>query len=250
MLRFSRRLAAVLAMVAVIAAAAAAQTPPTPPTTPAAPPTAAAASQPMSVADSAATLIDPRTVELIQKDIEDMAGQKLQAEQTMDRKRQLQIRADTEIKVKETQIQSLGAQIDLASKEKDALKKSDLESQKKLAELEKQLLQRRKLLRDREIDYWTATRDYADMRRKSFESELALAQLREQRDGMIGSASSPAVYAQLQALETKLRDAERRTLEAQIAAATKRQAIAQQEAEVLKAKKEIFDAQIKLKMGG
>jgi hypothetical protein len=247
MLPSSRHLAAAVAMVAALAAAAAAQPPQS---TPAAPPSTAVAPQSTSLEDSASTLVDMRSVEQIQQDLEDTASQAAQAEDHLREKRQLQIRAATEIKVKESQIQSLEAQIDLAKKEKDALKKSDLEGQKKLAALEKQLLERRKALRDREIDYWTATRDWLDLRRKSFDTEMELAQVRMQRSALLGSANSPAIYAQMQQLDQKVRDTERRTLDAQIAAADKRQGIAQEEAAVLKAKKEIFDAQIKVRMGG
>ena len=119
-----------------------------------------------------------------------------------------------------------------------------------MRQYEKQLLERRKALRDREIFYWDATRDFVDTRRKSFDAEMVLAQLREQRSALLGSQNSPAVYTQMVELDQQLREAERRTLEAQIAAADKGQGIAKQAAEVLKAKKEIFDAQVKVKMGG
>jgi len=201
-------------------------------------------------ADSVTTLVDIRTVEQIQKEIEELAIQVALADERYQSTKLIQVRADTNIKVKESEIKTLEMQLDLAKKEKDNLKKADFEAQKKLAELEKQLLERRKALRDREISYWEASSDFGVTRRKAFEAELALAQLREQRGALLTTSNSPAVYSQMVSLDQQLREAERRTLEAQVEAANKRESVAKQEVEVLKAKKEIFEAQVKVKMGG
>ena len=85
----------------------------------------------------------------------------------------------------------------------------------------------------------------------AFDRELELARTRERRIGLGDRATaSPALLTEAQGLDNLIQDLERRTLEAQIRAAEKRKLMAQQEAEVAKARKAILDSQIKLQRGG
>jgi len=216
-----------------------------------APPAPAAGMQPtLAAGDSVTTLVEFRSVEQIQKEIDELADQVAMASERYQAAKQIQVRADTDIMVKEAHIKTLEMEIELAKQQKDNLNKSDFEAKKKLAGLEKQLLERRKALRDREIAYWEASQDFAETRRKAFEAEMSLAQMGEQHARLLSTPNSPAVYGQLVELDKQLREAERRTLDGQIEAASKRESVAKQEAEVLRAKKEIFDAQVKVKLGG
>jgi len=201
--------------------------------------------------DSAIVVVPMRDIAMIERDLEEANAHKVYIEQRMDQAKNLQARAETAIKVKETEINAIEAQLDLAKKMKDEMQKSDLESRKKLAKLEKDLLQSREKLRDQEIRYGKAAREYYEDYGRSFEREMELARMRDRRM-QLGRwvTASPSLLTEAQGIDNEIRDLERKTLDAQIQAAEKRKVMAQQEADVAKARKKILESQLKLQRGG
>jgi hypothetical protein len=80
---------------------------------------------------------------------------------------------------------------------------------------------------------------------------MELARMRDRRMQLGNRATtSPSLLTEAQGLDNEIRELERRTLDAQIRAAEKRKEMAQQEADVAKARKKILESQIKLQRGG
>ena len=201
--------------------------------------------------DSAIVVVQMREPEAIERDLEEATARKSSVEQRIDQARDLQARAEAAIKIKDSEIRTIEAQLDLAKKMNDEMQKSDFEARKKLATLEKKLLQSRKKLRDQEISHGRAARDYYEEHARAFEQELELARMRDRRRDLGDRATtSPTLLTEAQGLDNQIRELERRTLDAQIRAADKRKAMAQQEADVAKARKAILESQIKLQRGG
>jgi hypothetical protein len=203
-----------------------------------------------SLADSLIMLIEPRSADELTNDLKDCASLKVEAETRMEQAKLRQVRADTEIQVQKSEIESIKAQMELAKKEKNPTLETDLKVKVRLAELEKELLERRKQLRDREIEMWRATADAFETRRRFLESNLQLQQKREVRNSLGDRAVTPELLSDAQKLEREIVELERKTLDWGIQAANKREEVAKQEVGVAKARREIFDAQVKLVHGG
>lgn len=201
---------------------------------------------PSVATDSMLVLVEMRESPGIQRDLEEAAAHRSAAELRMERARMLQARAATQIKIKETEINALSAQIDLAKSEKNDLRKQELEGSKKVLELEKRLLERREQLRQREIDLARAEADFLSASGRAYERELDLAGLRGRRAALSGQTASASLIGEAQKLEHQIREMEGKTLEAKVQAAQKRKKVAEQEISLNKARQKVFEAQIKL----
>lgn len=216
------------------------------------PPPVAAAPVPAVVinnSDSLLALVPVRNIEDIKRELTEFSSQRDQATLEEQNGRMLQERAKTEIRLKEAAIQTIKVNLDLAKKEKNEIAKSEWESKKRLAELEKGLLERREAVRSKEIEYSKAARGYAEANIECRNLELALAGKRDERSSIAGRMLSAEVVAALQRTDRDLDDLQKRTLDAQIKAAEARKNIATKEVDLAKDRKKVLEAQIKLMRG-
>ncbi len=230
---------------------AAAQSTPTAPDAP-----AAAVSAPvpnlrpaMSMTDSLLVLVPMRPSDDIRRDLETQKTRQIMAVADITNAKMMQVRAETEIKLKESQLQTIDASLDLAKKEKDEVQKREWESRKRLAQLEKDLLQRREALRSKEIELAEASRAFADASSKVYDLELALAGKRDQRRDFMTRSLTAEVIAAMARADREAADMERRTLDAEIDAANRKKDLAAKEVDFAKRRKQVLEAQIKLMQG-
>ena len=198
--------------------------------------------------DSLLVLIPLRSIDEIRRDLNAANARRSEAETRTARARVLQGRARTELDVNRAELDVIQSRFKLAKQEKDAARKSELERQRKFAQLERRLLERRETLRQQEIDLAAADRDLAEATAKARDAELALALKREQH---AETASRPGVSTvEIQTVERELQALERRALRAQIDEATQRQSYSRREAELAKARLSVFEAQFKVLQSG
>lgn len=202
-----------------------------------------------SMTDSLLVLVPLRPIDEIRRDLETQQARKNAAEADVANAKMLQVRAETEIKLKDSQLQTIKASLDLAKKEKNDLQKTEWESKKRLAELEKGLLERREALRSKEIELAEAARSFADASAKVYDLELALAGKREQRGDFAARALTPEVIAAMARVDREAADLELRTLDAEINAANEKKNVAGKEVDFAKRRKQVLEAQIKLMRG-
>lgn len=242
--RFAAPLAFALVIIALGAAIARAQSDPAD--------TLAGAPIPETVrraeTDSLLVLVPLRSLEEIRRDLDAANARRSDAETRTARARVLQARARTELDVNRAELDVIQSRLKLAKQEKNAERKSELDRQRKFAQLERNLLVRRETLRQQEIDLAAADRDLAEATAKARDAELALALKREQH---AETASRPGVSSvELQTVERELQALERRALRAQIEEATERQSYSRREAELAKARLSVFEAQFKVLQSG
>jgi len=199
--------------------------------------------------DSLMVLVEYRPAAEISQDLSDALSELALAEQKLIRAKLLLVQAESRIKLKEAEIASLKVQEDLANHEQNELRKKEFEARKRQAENEKQMLQKRHDLRRREIGVAEALRDYHKASAAVYERELDLATRREQRMAIAGRPVSVAVQQEFARIEVEVRDAEKKTLEAQVKAANEWKDVANREAELVKARKSLFDSQVKVEQG-
>ncbi len=198
--------------------------------------------------DSLLVLVPLRSIEEIRRDLDAANARRSEAETRTARARVLQGRARTELDVNRAELDVIQSRLKLAKQEKDVPRKTELERQRKSAQLERNLLERRETLRQQEIDLAAADRDLAEATAKARDAELALALKREQH---AETASRPGVSSvELQTVERELQALERRALRAQIEEATERQSYSRREADLAKARLSVFEAQFKVLQNG
>jgi len=201
---------------------------------------------PSADTDSMLVLVEIRDLAAIEHDFEEAAARRAAAEVSEAKAAMLQARSVTKIKIKESEIASLKAEIDQAKAMKDETKKAELENVKKVAELEKGLLQRRDDLRKYEIEYAEAEVEFHGAAMKSFEAELALAHLRARRAEFAGVTASTAAFEEAHKLAKETGEAEGKTLKAKIEAAEKGKTLAAKAVEISKARQKVYEARRKV----
>ncbi len=199
--------------------------------------------------DTLMVLVEYRPAAEIRDDLGRALGEQAIAEQRVLRTKLLLAQAEARIKIKEAEISSLKVQEDLAKNEQNEFKKKEFEARKRQAEREKQMLERRRDLRNREIGVVEALRDYYKAKAKVHELEGELGARRDQRNAVAGQPVSVAVQQQFIRLEQDIQDFERKTLEAQVDEANKWKDVANKETELVKARKSLFDSQMKVQKG-
>ncbi len=137
----------------------------------------------------------------------------------------------------ERHIDSIKDRIKIAKQRKQDADRLRLEAERQAAERQKELLERRQSLREAEIDLLKKKAEQANMERQALELELQLMTKRNEpvraAPGTVERASFDQVVSQL----------ERKTLEAQRAAATTIMAVAEYERKVVEQRIAILDAQ-------
>ena len=202
-----------------------------------------------AAADTLIVLVDYRSETEINRDIDMAVAEKSLAEHRVDRGRLLAKLAESRIEIKKSQIKALEAEINYAKTQKNEVKRLDLEGRKKFAENEKRLLEKRRDLREREIETARALRDYHESTEKSLRLEMQLAIGRRERAPLSDGAdpSAAAAYGRQWADLAKL---EGKVLEAQVQQADKRKGLADQEVKLGKIRRVVYESQLKVAGGG
>ena len=156
--------------------------------------------------------------------------------------------AESHIEIKISEIKALDAEISFAKSEKNDAKRAELEGRRKFAESEKQLLERRHDLRRREIETARAVRAYHEATEKSCRLELDLAVNRRER-ASITSTVDPGAAAEFNRLQAEITKLEGRVLEAQIDQANRRKELADQEVQLGKVRRAVYESQLKVAQG-
>jgi hypothetical protein len=195
--------------------------------------------------DSLIVVVPYRAQDEIRRDLEQaMAGQ-AQAVNEMERAKLIEAHAETRIKIKEVELQGIGAQLDLAKHEKNEMRKAEFEGRKKVAEAEKQLLEKRRDLRRREIDIAKARKEFFEAQGKSFQLEAELGVKREARASMTSALLSGTGQEQFIKATQEIDKLTKKVLDAQIETADKYKKQADLEVQIVKIRKQIYESQVK-----
>lgn len=202
-----------------------------------------------ATADTLTVLVDYRAEAEIQRDLQNAVAEKAQAERRTERARMLAKLAESRIEIKVSEIKALEAEIGFAKTEKNEGKRTELEARKKYAGSEKQLLEKRRDLRQREIETARAVRAYHEATEKACRLEMDLAVNRRER-ASITSTVDPGAAREFNRLQVEITKLEGRVLEAQVEQAGKRKDLADQEVQLGKVRKAVFESQLKVTQGG
>lgn len=202
-----------------------------------------------AVDDSLTVLVDYRAESEIQRELQHAVAEKAMAERNVERGRLLEKLAASRIEIKASEIKALEAQISFVKKEKNSGRQAELEARRKYALSEKQLLERRRDLRKREIENARAVREYHEATEKSCRLELDLAVYRRERAAIPGTAD-PGAAAEFARLQREITKLEGRVLQAQVEQAGKRKDLAEQDVRLGKVRRTVYDSQLKMQAGG
>jgi hypothetical protein len=145
---------------------------------------------------------------------------------------------------KKSEIDALQARENTAKKQKASADLIAIQADKKAAEREKDLIERRESLREAEVELAKKRIELSDARRAALELELQLALRRLDRE-RAGRPSGPAGAR----AEQVLSDIERRTLEAEQKEADRNKDVADRQKQIVQRRIDIFDSQRKLVTG-
>jgi len=201
-----------------------------------------------AIADTLTVLVDYRAEAEITRDLQNATAEKALAERRVERFRMLARQAEARIEIKTSEIKSLDAEIDFAKTEKNESRRKELEGRKKFAGTEKELLERRRELRRREIDLAQAARAYHESVEKVCRVEMDLTAARRGR-AAIPSTVDPGAAAEFRRLQTEAVKLEGKVLEAQVERAGKLKNVAQQEEQLGKVRRSVYESQLKVAQG-
>lgn len=233
----ARARALVVALLGCAAAGALAQTETIPPR---------AAFAPSAALDSMLVLVEMRPTQAVRRDLQLADVAREEAHLRLARGKELQKRSEMLIELKKSEIGVLEARLSLAKSEKNKVLEDELKRQKKRAELEKTLLEKRDELRKKEIELAKAEIEHAAASRDALERELELAELREQRASLAGLPATLDLLRDVDRLDADLRARQDRTLEAMVRSYERLERVANQKVSVNKARRSVLSAQTKL----
>ena len=199
-----------------------------------------------AAADSLLALVPIRDISEIQSDMLAAENQRAEGEMRLQRAMAMKARSEMRIRLKQSELDAVKSRLDLAKKEKDEVRKLDLEGQKKQAELEKQLLERRADLRSREVAHAKALVELATASARACEEELKLATKRNERGELLRQPLSASLLTQLQAAEAEIRKFEGQTLDARIREADRLKDLSAKEVDLAKSRRKVYDTQLKV----
>jgi hypothetical protein len=203
----------------------------------------AQATAPRSGFDSFLLLVAPRDTNTIKRDLRAAIEAAKLAETRRGQTETMRLGARARIEAKKVEIVRLKDRINVAKRENREADRLGLEAERKAAELEIRLLERREELRQAEIELETRRAELADFTQKALALELQLATRRKGRNrkpvGGTGGASLDRVIGEL----------EKQTLEAQRAQASSGIEVADAEIQVIDRRLELLDAQQRV-LGG
>ena len=198
---------------------------------------------PDAATDSVLVVVELRRPAAIEYDLEVVTTRRAAAVLGESTARLFQSRAETKIKIKDTEIDALKARIDQAKSEGNEQRKRQLETQRDLAEVEKKLLKRREQLRREEIDYAKAEIDFHDTQMQALSSELELARMRARRADITGTIPTQERFEAAWRFDKQVRELEGATLDAQGKAAKQQKELVERAVDINKARKKVWESQ-------
>jgi hypothetical protein len=193
--------------------------------------------------DSFIMLVPPRDTNAIKKQLRAAVEAGGSAETRRQQAETMRLGARGRIEAKKVEIDRLKERINLARKETRDADRLGLEAERKAAELEIRLMERREELRRSEIDLEIKRSDLAGFSQKALELELQLATRR------VGRLRKPGGGAAGASLDRVIGELEKQTLEAQRAQAASNIDVSDREIVVIDRRLELLDAQQKVLVG-
>ena len=194
--------------------------------------------------DSFLVVVPFRDTSDIQRDIAAAAQARAQAITDRARAASLKQSARARMARKEVEIDGIERQQKVFKDKKRSADAAALEADKKAAEQEKDLIERRESLRDAEIELEKKRAEMLDARRQALELELQLANRRVDLQ-RAGNPSGPSGARMKQVLY----DLEKRTLEVYQKEVEKSKEVADRQKEIIQRRLQILDAQRKFITG-
>jgi hypothetical protein len=193
--------------------------------------------------DSFIMLVPPRDSNAIKKQLRASIEAGGTAETRRQQAETMRLGARGRIEAKKVEIDRIKERINLARKENREADRLGLEAERKAAELEIRLMERREELRRAEIDLEIKRSELAAFSQKALELELQLATRRAGRLRKPGGGATGA------SLDRVIGELEKQTLEAQRAQAASSIDVADREIVVIDRRLELLDAQQKVLVG-
>jgi chromosome segregation ATPase len=193
--------------------------------------------------DSFIMLVPLRDTVSIKKQLKAATEAVTQADSRRQQAETMRLGARARIESKKVEIVRIKDRINLAKKENREADRVGLDAERRAAEREKGLFERREELRQSEIELEAVRGELAGLTEKALQLELQLASRRA------GRSRKPAGGAGAASLEQVIGELEKQTLEAQRAQAAYNPVVANQEIKVIDRRLELLDAQQKL-LGG
>ena len=187
--------------------------------------------------DSFLVVVPIRDTLEIQRDLGSALQAKTQAELDKSRAESLRSSARVRITRKEGELNTIKQRLKAANTEKRTTDAAALEADRKAAEEDLRLLERREALRDAEIDLEKKREEWAEARRKALELELQLTVRRLAQDRAGNPDTTDVLTRKL------LGDLEKRTLEAQQDEVDQSKGVADRQQVIIKRRLEILEAQ-------
>jgi hypothetical protein len=201
---------------------------------------AAQAPAPSGGFDSFLLLVAPRDTNTIKRQLRSATEAETQAESRRQQAETMRLGARGRIESKKIEMVRIKERISLAKKEKRDVDRLGLEAERKAAERERGLFERREELRQAEIEFETSRAELAGLTKKALQLELQLAVRRAGRSRMpIGGAGGAS-------MDRVIGELEKQTLEAQRAQSLYSTEVAEREIKVIDRRLELLDAQQKV----
>jgi chromosome segregation ATPase len=196
--------------------------------------------------DEFLVLVPFRLEDDIRADIESSRIAEQKAESEKREAERLERLAKDQLEAQKREIDAIKARIKVAKSDGRDAEVTILETDKKLAEGAKQLLEKRRDLRRKEIDGWDTVSRLAEETRRAAELELELANAR----GELRERGNGASAEEVRRLERRVNELEKRTLEAQKKRADWRGRVADTEEDVVSSRLQLLKTRAKIDAGG
>lgn len=196
--------------------------------------------------DEFLVLVPVRLQDDIQADIDDSRRNEFRAQEEKRNAERLERLARDQLDAQKREIEAIKARLKIAKNEERDADVAVLESDKKLAEGAKQLLEKRRDMRKKEISGWDTVAKLAVATRKAAELELELAKARDR----LRERGPREDAEELRRLERSVNEFEKRTLEAQKDRAELRSKVAKTEKEVVNSRIQLLKTRAKIETGG
>jgi hypothetical protein len=182
-------------------------------------------------------VIPVRSADRIRTEIEAAKAASREADARITESSSQQGQTKAMVDVKKQELSTVNARIKLAEKQKAETDKITLEAEKKVAERQKQFLERRQALHGAELDRAKAGKKLASAQQKALELELELSQRHADR----AAVSDPTVALRS---DQVIRELERKTLEAQRQQADAAKDVASRDEDIAKRRLDLYQAQM------
>ena len=197
----------------------------------------------VTTVDTFMVIVPVRSIEDIKKDVGVIDAYRVRAKARIGDLNEQSRKVETEIGMKEKEIELLESREDAADNEKKTAEVASLKAQIKGVEMIKDLLELRKDLYSAETSAAEAVVDYAAAAQDMYDKEIALAQKRKERSDQAGVAGAKASAA---AGDRVLFELENTVLQAQIVKLSKQEKMLSCEREVAEVQQKISEMQAKI----